>query len=324
MYTLDNIFDKVKELFDKEQFLFEPQELYTPIDYTLALGGKRIRPTLLIAANDMFGGDYEQVKNAAIGIETFHNFTLLHDDLMDKSPIRRGKPTVYRKWNENTAILSGDTMFALAWRFFLKQPHVNLQNILNTFNETAIEVCEGQQYDMNFETRDDVSIQEYMKMIRLKTAVLLAGALKIGAQYANATEEDISHLYNFGIQIGLAFQLQDDLLDAYGDVAVFGKQTGTDIKDNKKTFLFLKALQIANEKQEALLKRHFKETPADPSQKIAEVLKIYAELNIKDLVEEEINQLFVLANQELDAISVDESKKQAIHELANKLLGRNK
>lgn len=324
MNSLKNILEQVKTIFEEENFIFEPKELYAPIDYTLSLGGKRIRPAMLIAANQMFGGELPMVRSAALGIETFHNFTLLHDDLMDKSPIRRGQPTVYRKWDENTAILSGDTMFALAWRYFLRQNHPQLQQILNTFNETAIEVCEGQQYDMNFESRSDVSIKEYMEMIRLKTAVLLAGALKIGALYANAPAQDINHLYQFGINLGLAFQLQDDMLDAFGDVAVFGKQTGTDIKDNKKTYLILKALEIAPSEQKEILEKHFSQTPDNPEQKIAEVLQIYRQLGIPQIVEQEIAQYFDASKQELDAINLPEENKKPLRELSDTLLGRKK
>ena len=322
MNTLPDLLNKVKLLFQQENFLFKPQHLYAPIDYTLSLGGKRIRPVMLMAAHEMFGGTADDVSHAALGIETFHNFTLLHDDLMDKSPIRRGQPTVYRKWSENTAILSGDTMFALAWRYFLRLPHPRLQEILNTFNETAIQVCEGQQYDMDFETRDDVAMDEYMHMIRLKTAVLLAGALKIGALYANAPDDDISHLYAYGIHLGLAFQLQDDLLDAFGDTGVFGKETGSDIRDNKKTFLYLKALQTGDATQQATLKEAFSQTPDDPSEKIRQVLSIYSKLNIKQTTEDIIQQEFDQARQELEAIQVDDSRKQPLQELSSTLLGR--
>ena len=220
MNNIKNYLDRVAEIFAEEQFVFEPHELYDPIDYTLRLGGKRIRPTLLLAANALFGGKEEEVRGAALGIETFHNFTLLHDDLMDRSPLRRGQPTVYTKWGDNTAILSGDTMFALAWRYFLRQPSPRLQEILQCFNETAIEVCEGQQKDMNFETLslEEVSLDDYMDMIRQKTAVLLAGALKIGALYAGASKEEIAKLYEFGIHMGLAFQLQDDHNGCYPKV----------------------------------------------------------------------------------------------------------
>lgn len=321
---MQTLLNKVQEIFSQEEFIRQPKELYEPIDYTLRLGGKRIRPVMLLAANQMFGGNIAQVYNAAIGIETFHNFTLLHDDLMDKSPLRRGKPTVYCKWDENTAILSGDTMFAMAWQYFLKQPHARLQEILQCFNQTAIEVCEGQQYDMNFESRDDISIEDYMMMIRLKTAVLLAGALKIGALYANAPLEDIDNLYNFGIHLGLAFQLQDDLLDGYGDVAVFGKQTGQDIRDNKKTYLYLRALQLATPDQQKELRKHFASTPENSDAKVAAVLGIYQSIGLRSHIEEAIQKEFALAQENLQKVNVAEEKKQPLRQLMEALLGRKK
>lgn len=321
---MQTLLNKVQEIFSQEEFIRQPKELYEPIDYTLRLGGKRIRPVMLLAANQMFGGNIAQVYNAAIGIETFHNFTLLHDDLMDKSPLRRGKPTVYCKWDENTAILSGDTMFAMAWQYFLKQPHARLQEILQCFNQTAIEVCEGQQYDMNFESRDDISIEDYMMMIRLKTAVLLAGALKIGALYANAPLEDIDNLYNFGIHLGLAFQLQDDLLDGYGDVAVFGKQTGQDIRDNKKTYLYLRALQLATPDQQKELRKHFASTPENSDAKVAAVLGIYQSIGLRSHIEEAIQKEFALAQENLQKVNAAEEKKQPLRQLMEALLGRKK
>ena len=322
MLSSKEIQDTVKKLFDSEIFINDPKELYEPIDYTLALGGKRLRPTLLLASCEMFGGDICRAASAAVGIEVFHNFTLLHDDLMDKSPLRRGKETVYRRWNENIAILSGDTMFALAYRYFLRQWHPNMEAILKTFTETAIGVCDGQQYDMNFETQSDVSIADYMKMIELKTAILLAGAMKIGALYAEASEKDIDTLYRAGISIGLAFQLQDDLLDAYGDVAVFGKQTGTDIKDNKKTYLYLKALQDADNAQQQTLRQLFATTPENPEEKIKTVIGIYNKLNIKQKVEQEIDRLFDEGQKLINAISVGEEQKITLKQIINQLLGR--
>ncbi len=321
---MNTLLTTVNEIFAAEQFVHEPVRLYEPIDYTLRLGGKRIRPVMLLAANRMFGGSLDTVRHAAIGIEVFHNFTLLHDDLMDRSPLRRGQPTVYRKWDENTAILSGDTMFALAWRYFLVQPHHRLQEILQCFNQTAIEVCEGQQYDMNFETADHVTVDDYMMMIRLKTAVLLAGALKIGALYADAPAADIDHLYQFGIHLGLAFQLQDDLLDAYGDTATFGKQTGQDIRDNKKTYLYLQALQHADPAQQAELRSLFSSTPADSDDKVSRVLAIYHQLGIRRQVEDSIQQQFLLAQQHLDAIRVDDSQKTPLRQLMDTLFDRKK
>ena len=322
MLSPKEIQDTVKQLFDSENFISDPVELYEPIQYTLGLGGKRLRPTLLLAACDMFGGDIGKASAAAVGIEVFHNFTLLHDDLMDKSPLRRGKETVYRRWNENIAILSGDTMFAMAYRYFLKGWHPNMEAILKTFTETAIGVCDGQQYDMNFETQDDVAIAEYIMMIRLKTAILLAGAMKIGALYANAPEKDIELLYKAGISMGLAFQLQDDLLDAYGDVSVFGKQTGTDIKDNKKTYLYLSALKEADKSQKETLQRLFKTTPENPDEKIRTVIGIYNNLNIKALVEKDIEIHFDQSLMYLDKINLDQNSKDTIKQIINQLLGR--
>lgn len=321
---MQTLLNTVNQIFTTEQFLHEPRPLYEPIDYTLRLGGKRIRPLMLLAANRMFGGSDEAVRHAAIGIEMFHNFTLLHDDLMDRSPLRRGQPTVYRKWGDNTAILSGDTMFALAWQYFLMQPHDRLHDILKCFNQTAIEVCEGQQYDMDFEQRNDTTLDEYMQMIRLKTAVLLAAALKIGALYAHATEEDTEHLYQFGIHLGLAFQLQDDLLDAYGDTATFGKQTGQDIRDRKKTYLLHCALHLANSTQQKELQTLFADANGDEDARMVRVLQIYKELGIQPHVEEAIRQQFALAKERLDAIQVEEIQKAPLLQLMETLLGRKK
>jgi geranylgeranyl diphosphate synthase type II len=325
MYHLNYYLEQVAQLFAEEQFVAEPVELYEPIDYTLRLGGKRIRPTLLMAANAMFGGSDDTVRGAALGIETFHNFTLLHDDLMDRSPLRRGQPTVYRKWDENTAILSGDTMYALAWRYFLRQPSPRLQEILNCFNETAIEVCEGQQYDMNFERRSDVGIDDYMMMIRKKTAVLLAGALKIGALYAGAPDSEVQKIYDFGIHMGLAFQLQDDLLDGYGDVAVFGKQTGQDIRDNKKTYLPLRAMEMANKDQQIQLAVLFSSKEADDEEKkVKQVMALYDEIGLRDEVKRAIDDEFKKSIRTLDSIQVDEERKTALREMLSTLDGRKK
>lgn len=327
MNNIKYYLDKVGAIFDAEQFIAEPRELYAPIEYTLRLGGKRIRPTMLLMANALFGGDEQQVRNAALGIETFHNFTLLHDDLMDRSPLRRGQPTVYTKWDENTAILSGDTMFALAWRYFLRQSTPKLQEILQCFNETAIEVCEGQQKDMNFERMGlaNVSIDNYMDMIRQKTAVLLAGALKIGALYAGAPADEVERLYAFGIHLGLAFQMQDDLLDGYGDTAVFGKKTGQDIRDNKISFLPLTALKNANEEQrKELLALFAAKDNMDEEEKVRRVLALYQAMNLKNAIGKAIADEFETARKELDAIHADEPRKTPLRELMETLNGRKK
>ena len=327
MNNIKYYLDQVSEIFSEEQFVFEPHELYEPIDYTLRLGGKRIRPTLLLAANSLFGGKTEQVCDAALGIETFHNFTLLHDDLMDHSPLRRGQPTVYTQWDENTAILSGDTMFALAWRYFLRQPSSRLQEILQCFCETAIEVCEGQQKDMNFEHMGlgKVSLDLYLDMIRQKTAVLLSGSLKIGALYADAPREEVAKLYDFGIHLGLAFQMQDDLLDGYGDTAVFGKKTGQDIRDNKISFLPLMALQQGNGKQKKeLLALFAAKDNMDEEEKVRRVMALYETMDLRKAVEDAIDKEFAAAEQNLDAIHADEALKSPFRELMESLQGRKK
>ena len=327
MNSIKYYLTRVSEIFDQETFLAEPRELYEPIDYTLRLGGKRIRPTLLLAANALFGGREEEARNAALGIETFHNFTLLHDDLMDRSPLRRGQPTVFCKWDENTAILSGDTMFALAWRYFLRQPTPYLQEILQCFNETAIEVCEGQQKDMNFEscTLDKVSLDDYLDMIRQKTAVLLAAALKIGALYAGAPSGEVDKLWQFGIHLGLAFQLQDDLLDGYGDTAVFGKKTGQDIRDNKKTFLPLTALALCSPEQKNELASLFApQNPLDEEEKVRRVMNLYNTVDLRPQIEKAIADEFAKASRQLDDIQAPEDLKTPLREMLESLNGRKK
>lgn len=327
MNSIKYYLTRVSEIFDQETFLAEPRELYEPIDYTLRLGGKRIRPTLLLAANALFGGREEEARNAALGIETFHNFTLLHDDLMDRSPLRRGQPTVFCKWDENTAILSGDTMFALAWRYFLRQPTPHLQEILQCFNETAIEVCEGQQKDMNFEscTLDKVSLDDYLDMIRQKTAVLLAAALKIGALYAGAPSGEVDKLWQFGIHLGLAFQLQDDLLDGYGDTAVFGKKTGQDIRDNKKTFLPLTALALCSPEQKNELASLFApQNPLDEEEKVRRVMNLYNTVDLRPQIEKAIADEFAKASRQLDDIQAPEDLKTPLREMLESLNGRKK
>ena len=327
MKGLKHYLDAVQRIFDEEQFLAEPHELYAPIDYTLRLGGKRIRPTLLMAANALFGGNEADVRGAALGIETFHNFTLLHDDLMDRSPLRRGQPTVYTKWDENTAVLSGDTMYALAWRYFLRQPSPHLQQILQCFCETAIEVCEGQQKDMNFEKMGlaRVSLDSYTDMIRQKTAVLLAGALKIGALYAGAPQKELDAIYTFGIHLGLAFQMQDDLLDGYGDAAVFGKKTGQDIRDNKISYLPLMALENGNDGQRReLLGLFAAKDNMDEDEKVSRVMAAYDAIGLKPVIEKGIAAEFAEAEKTLDQIDADENLKTPLREMLETLNNRKK
>ncbi len=324
MHTLKDLQELFNHQLNNLSYIKEPKELYTPIEYTLALGGKRLRPCLCLSICEMFDFPIEKAMDVAIGIEMFHNFTLLHDDLMDNSPIRRGQTTVYKKWNENVAILSGDTMFALAYDYVIKNGH-NLKDVLAVFNQTAIEVCEGQQYDMEFEERNDVSEAEYIRMIYLKTAVLLAASLKIGAIISDAPAKDADLLYEFGINIGLAFQLKDDLLDAYSDQEVFGKQNGNDIITNKKTYLLINAFEKANPTQKDALHRLFyTDTNISNEEKIREVMKIYDEVGIKQITEDAITAYQEKALQILKEVSVDEEKKEILHEIVAYLYHREK
>ena len=268
----------------KADFDKQPKELYEPIAYTLLQSGKRLRPMLCLLANELFNGDEQEALWPALALETFHNFTLIHDDIMDKAPLRRGKETVYQKWNADIAILSGDAMLAQAFQYALK-PQQGAA-LAQQLGKVAIEICEGQQMDLNFETLGNVTIPEYLEMIRLKTAVLLATALQMGATVASAPADDIQRLYDFGINMGMSFQLQDDILDLYSDVAVFGKRHGGDIADNKKTYLYLKALEMASEKERQRLKHLFTlRIDHDEEEKIEEVQAIYDRLHVKEAVE---------------------------------------
>lgn len=323
MHTLEGLQYTIKEHIDKLNFNSQPSELYDPINYILELGGKRLRPALCLLACDMFGGDIQHALNPALGIEIFHNFTLLHDDIMDEAPIRRGKPTVHIKWNPNVAILSGDTMMALAYEYIMKAPKDSIQEVFSVFNKTAIEVCEGQQFDMNFEKQHDVSIPDYINMIRLKTAVLLAGSLKIGAIIAGANKKDAENLYLFGENLGIAFQLKDDLLDAFSDEEKFGKKTGGDIITNKKTFLYLKAFELAVGKTKETLQDYFDEELADPAQKITGVKKIYQELGIDKATNKEIDKYFNHALEYLNKVDLPQEKKSELLKFADQLKQRD-
>ena len=301
----------------------QPKELYEPISYTLLQSGKRLRPMLCLLANEMFDGNEQQALWPALALETFHNFTLIHDDIMDKAPLRRGKETVYQKWNSDIAILSGDAMLAMAFQFALK-PKKGAE-LAQQLGRVAIEICEGQQMDLNFETLGNVSIDEYLEMIRLKTAVLLATALQMGATVAGATETDIQHLYDFGIAMGMSFQLQDDILDLYSDVAVFGKRHGGDIADNKKTYLYLKALELASDKDRKRLEHLFTlRMDHDEEEKIEEVQAIYDRLHVKEAVEQVMLDYDRKAIEALAAVNLPEKKKKHLRTYAELLSGRKK
>ncbi|MGL4332299.1 MAG: polyprenyl synthetase family protein [Bacteroidales bacterium] len=307
---------------DKIQYPVAPKDLYDPIAYILDLGGKRIRPVLVLMASDIFSENSLSSMPAALAVEIFHNFTLLHDDVMDHADIRRGKPTVHKKWNGNAAILSGDAMLILAYQYLAKVDPDKLSVLLPVFSQTAIEVCEGQQYDMDFETRDDVTVDEYMEMIRLKTAVLLGCALKMGALHSGASISDADLLYRFGESIGLAFQLKDDLLDVYGDVAKFGKNIGGDITSNKKTFLLISALQNAKDEMKDELISWISETEFDREEKVVAVRSIYDSLNLKRISEEKMKYYYNMAIDALDQMSVSTERTANLRELAYQLMFR--
>ena len=285
--------------------------LYEPVKYVLGIGGKRIRPTLMLLAYNLFKEDVHSVLSQAMGLETYHNFTLLHDDLMDKADRRRGMPTVHKRWDENTAILSGDAMVMLAYQFMMKDcPAMYVRSVMDVFSQTALEICEGQQWDMEFENRQDVTVDEYMEMIRLKTSVLLAGALKIGAVLGGASEADAQKLYDFGIRIGLAFQLQDDWLDVYGDPKVFGKNIGGDILCNKKTFMLITAFERADEETKAELQNWITAEQYDPARKIEAVTAIYNKEKIGDICQAKIEDYYKEGMRLLEEVSVGSECKQ--------------
>ena len=323
METIKQLQQDFADFMAKTDFSGQPKELYDPIAYTILQSGKRLRPMLCLLANEMFGGDENEALWPALALETFHNFTLIHDDIMDKAPLRRGKETVYQKWNADIAILSGDAMLAKAFQYAL-QPKKGAE-IAKQLGKVAIEICEGQQMDLNFETLGNVTIPEYLEMIRLKTAVLLATALQMGATVAGATNADIQHLYDFGINMGMSFQLQDDILDLYSDVEVFGKRHGGDIADNKKTYLYLKALELASEKDCKRLEYLFTlRIEHDEEEKIEEVQAIYDRLHVKEAVEKVMLDYDRKAIEALSSIDLPEGKKKHLRAYAELLSGRKK
>ncbi len=303
----------------------EPKGLYEPIRYVLSLGGKRIRPVLMLMAYELWKDDSDTILPQAVALETYHNFTLLHDDVMDNADVRRGHPTVHKKWNENTAILSGDNMLALAFKW-MQTPAERMSEVLATFTQTAIEINHGQQYDVDFENRDDVTEAEYLEMIRLKTSVLLACAVKIGALLANAPAQDVENLYKFGEAIGLAFQLQDDYLDVYGDPAVFGKEIGGDIVSNKKTYMLINAFQKAEGKDKEMLVKWIATpvTQKNRGQKVAAVTSIYNKLGIDLMAKAKMEEYYEQALQALAEVNVPDDKKEALLSFAAKMMKREK
>ena len=320
MYAITELTQKINLAVENIQYNAEPKNLSDPIRYILSIGGKRVRPLLMLMGYNLYKEDVDAIMNNALALEAYHNFTLLHDDLMDKSDLRRGHPTVHKKWDENTAILSGDTMLIMAYQLFNKG--MKNDEAFTAFIDATLGVGEGQQYDMDFETRNDVTEAEYMEMIRMKTSLLLGYALKTGAMLAGADQEDVNNLYTFGEKMGLAFQLQDDLLDVYGDPTQFQKKLGGDIVENKKTFLLINAYQRADDAQKAELDRWVNAQAYEPAEKIAAVTHLYTVLGIDQLAQQKIEELFAESLKSLDQVKVSEEKKAELRLFANKLMGR--
>ncbi len=300
----------------------EPENLYAPIDYILELGGKRLRPILVLMGVDAFGTSYKEGLDAALAVEVFHNFTLLHDDIMDAAPLRRKKATVHEKWDVNTAILSGDAMMIMAYQLLESYDGAEFKQLLQLFSKTSLEVCEGQQYDMDFETRSDVTIPDYIEMIRLKTSVLVAAALKMGAIIAGASEKESQNIYDFGLNLGLAFQLQDDYLDAFGDPETFGKQIGGDIIENKKTFLYLQAMSHADAAQKEELAVLFSGSDSDTDAKVTRVKELFVAIGSDVLTQKEIKSYTEKAFSVLESMEIAEDKKLALRLFGESLMTR--
>ena len=322
MKTSNELLDLTNSYIRHLKYSRNPKGLYDPIEYVLSLSGKRIRPLLMLMAYNLYKDNVEDILSSAVAIEIYHNYTLLHDDLMDHADMRRNKLTVHKLWNENAAILSGDTMLVLAYKMMSKCSVEYLKRVLDIFSETALEIGEGQQFDMEFENRNDVTEKEYIEMIRLKTSVLLAASLQIGAILAGAPEKDIQKLYDFGIQIGLAFQLQDDYLDVYGDPKEFGKKIGGDIICNKKTYMLINAFMLADKEQRARLEYWMGKEEFDPMEKISEVTYIYNILEVGELCKKEINEHFFRASVLLAEVLLTDSRKHVLKEFTDSLMNR--
>ncbi len=324
METSLNMIDKISHYFADLRYSHEPKGLYDPIEYVLSMGGKRIRPALMLMAANLWTDEIDGLLPAAAGLEIYHNFTLLHDDLMDKADRRRGHLTVHRKWNANTAILSGDTMLILSYRYFVQAQSPQMSDMLDAFTTAALEVCEGQQYDIEFEALDDVTEAQYLEMIRLKTSVLVAAGLKIGALYAGASAEDAQRIYDFGLYTGIAFQLKDDYLDVYGDPKIFGKNIGGDILCNKKTWMLLKTQELANETQALQLRGWLNRIDFLAEEKIAAVTDIYNAVGAGELALQKIEEYYRKGIESLESVSVSDEKKEILRQFAEELLNRTK
>lgn len=322
MFTASELLEKINSHIAGLQFVRTPKGLYDPVTYVLSMGGKRIRPVLMLMAYNLYKEDVASIFSPATGIEVYHNYTLLHDDLMDRADKRRGKETVHKVWNDNAAILSGDAMLVLAYQFMAQCPVEHLKEVMDLFSLTALEICEGQQMDMEFEKRNDVKEEEYLEMIRLKTSVLLAASLKIGTLLGGASADDAGRLYDFGMNMGVAFQLKDDWLDVYGDVAVFGKNIGGDILCNKKTYMLIKALEHADKEQLQQLEHWINAAEFEPVEKIAAVTGLYNRIGVKGLCENKMVEYSNKAMESLAAVSVADEKKDELGKLIENLMYR--
>ncbi|PNQ72035.1 polyprenyl synthetase [Hanstruepera neustonica] len=301
----------------------EPSSLYAPINYILKLGGKRLRPVLTLMSAELFDADYKLAMNAALSIEVFHNFSLIHDDIMDAAPLRRGQETVHEKWDVNTGILSGDAMLIMAYKLFENYPCETFQALAKLFSKTALEVCEGQQYDIDFETQDHVTIGSYLKMIEYKTAVLVGAAMKMGAIVANAKKEDQDRIYEFGKNLGIAFQLQDDYLDAFGDPKTFGKQVGGDIIENKKTILYIKSFELGDDEDRQQLSDLYSLNPTDQTDKIKTIKSIFETTGAADATKNEISKFTNKAFEVLNQLNIPNTKKTILKEFGLQLMNRS-
>ena len=323
MHTISHYQELITNYFSELHLTKDPKNLYEPIEYILSLGGKRMRPILTLMATEVFDVDCKKALAAATAIEVFHNFSLVHDDIMDDAPLRRGNETVHEKWNINTGILSGDAMLILAYQHFEEYEPKIFRELAKLFSKTALEVCEGQQYDVDFETRDDVTIPEYLKMIEYKTAVLVAAAMKMGAIVAETTTENADLIYNFGLNLGLAFQLQDDYLDAFGDPETFGKQVGGDIIENKKTYLYLKAIAFSDANQKDQLMHLFSIHPTDNVDKITSVKEIFNASGASSATQQAIKDFTLKAFETLEKMNISSDKKNRLRTFGENLMNRN-
>lgn len=324
MYTIEQLREIIRREFSRQEYIEEPVSLFEPIQYILEDGGKRLRPVLTLMAYNLYRDDIEKALKSAVGIEIFHNYTLLHDDVMDDAELRRGRLTVHKKWNRNVAILSGDAAAITAYKYIESCEDRYLRRVIDGFNQMAMDVCKGQQYDMEFETRNDVTEEEYIHMIYLKTSVLIAGSLRHGALIAGAPEHEYNALYDFGGFLGLAFQIQDDYLDVYGDVAEFGKKIGGDITENKKTYLLIKAFEVAGKEDRELLQAWIDKKDFDVKEKVKAVTEIYDRLGIRELTLKTIENYLRKSREALDKIDVEKERKSAFYEMIHYLGERKK